>query len=118
MLDFLRDKKNSEKLIVRLTTYQWKNDRSLHTQKTLTYQTRLSKRAMNFLLEDAAMIGADVVAKKIINLYECEDGLYQVTTVNEKYDWETQTLEEYDYQLIPYTPPTEKNSEYGQSITQ
>jgi len=46
------------------------------------------------------MIGADEVWPRILNLQECKDGLYEVKLCNEKRDWETGCIEDYDYRLV------------------
>ena len=45
------------------------------------------------------MMGVD---ESIINLYECDDGIYEVIMCNLSHDWETGYLDDWDLKLIPY----------------
>ena len=67
------------------------------------------KSAVSFeyqvLEENAANIGAKGVLEKIVNLAECEDGLYEVVTCNPSTDWETGYIDDYDYELVPFSSP-------------
>lgn len=94
--------------VVRLTTSVW-NDRSgVHIKKTLRYLRRQCQ-GYNILEEDCSNAGADEAVKNIINLDECKDGVYQVTTCNEFAAWETpHIIEDYDYKLIPYEDSVKK----------
>jgi hypothetical protein len=41
------------------------------------------------------------VFPRIINLDACADGIYTVLVCNERRDWESGYVEDYDYQLWP-----------------
>lgn len=43
---------------------------------------------------------ARMVFDRIINLNDCEDGLYIVKCVNKSHDWEAGHVDDYDYKLI------------------
>lgn len=90
--------------VVRLTTTYWTGVNGLSVLKKLTPQKRKST-GYQMLLEDAKMIGDELVVKNIVNLNECKDGLYSVEVVNERTDFETGYVEDYDYKLIPFTEP-------------
>ncbi len=87
--------------VVRLKTAYWKTERGLHCRKDLIRMRRLSFD-FQILEEDSANIGVDEVLQKIVNLSECKDGLYTVATCNERHDWETGYLDDYDYRLVPF----------------
>ena len=89
--------------IVRVKTSWWNDNRGLHSRKDILTMKSLSK-GYQILEEDAKNIGAPQVVERIVNLDECEDGLYEVIIVNEGYDWETGCLDDYDYKLVPHKP--------------
>jgi len=71
--------------------------------RTLRRMARLSG-PFDLLKEDASFIGADETLRRIENLDSVDDGLYRLSTTNEQTDWETGTLDSYDYLLVPYKP--------------
>jgi hypothetical protein len=87
------------KLVVRLTTSMWHDKNGLHMRRDVRFLKRKSF-GYNILYEDATWVGADEVINRIVNLYEADDGVYEVITVNESEDWETGCIEDYDYKLI------------------
>jgi hypothetical protein len=91
--------------IVRLETSYWmdKRRKGIHEKRSLLFMKRLSKISFNVLEEDTNNAGAEEIIPRILNLNECEDGLYQVVLCNPIYDWETGHLEDYDYKLVPYS---------------
>jgi len=95
--------------VVRLRTTSWINKRGIHTQKSLIFLRRQCK-GYNILEEDAMMVDVDTVTLNIVNLDECEDGIYKVSICNESRDWETGHIDSYDYQLIPYQNSQDKNT--------
>lgn len=91
------------RLIVRVKTSAWHDKAGVHFRKDLVYMKRLSYR-FNIFEEDCGNIGADQVCERIDNLFEVSDGLYEVVTTNEKRDWETGCIDDYDYMLVPFKP--------------
>lgn len=89
--------------VVRLRRSWWRDNHGLHQRTDLRYVKR-ECMGYNILADDASNIGAAEVMPQILNLDECKDGLYYVTTCNIKRDWETGCIEEYDYRLMPYVP--------------
>lgn len=91
--------------IVRLETSYWmdKRRKGIHQKRSLLFMKRLSKNSFNILEEDTVNAGAEEIIPRILNLNECEDGLYQVVICNPCYDWETGYIEDYDYKLVPYS---------------
>lgn len=93
-------KKNMDiRLFVRLSTQMWGDKNGLYQKTVIKFLKRRSV-GFNFLEEDCAMMGADEVLPRIINLNSCEDGIYQVVICNEHKDWETGRVEDWDYELV------------------
>lgn len=93
-------------VVVRVSTSCWHDDNGVYLKKTLRFQKRKCM-GYNILYEDSCMTGADSVIDRIVNLYDCKDGLYSVRTCNEKHDWETpHIVDDYDYELIPLEEKT------------
>ena len=91
--------------VVRLRTSMWQDSRGLHTKKSLLF-LRKQSQGFNLLEEDSSQIGADAVLPRIINLHECDDGVYKAVVCNESRDWESGYVDDYDYRLIPVNPDT------------
>ena len=91
--------KQLNRCVVRLRTTMWANESGLHTKKSLTFLRRKSE-GFNVLEEDASAAGVEEVLPRILNLDECEDGIYEVVVCNESHDWETGYVDNYDYRLV------------------
>lgn len=89
--------------IVRIATSIWSDGTGFQIRKKVTVQKRLSCGDC-FFLEDIQNGGADLVLKNILGFADLKDGLYEVRTVNEKKDWETGYVENWDYQFVPFKP--------------
>ena len=87
--------------VVRLTTEVWSDQRGLHCQKSLRTLRRKSTRHLWFD-EEISNGGPEFAWKHIVNINECKDGIYTVEVCNERRDWETGCLDEYDYRLVPF----------------
>ena len=92
-------RKQNNRCVIRVKTTMWTDKRGLHIKKSLTFLRRQCE-GFNVLEEDAGMAGADDVLPRILNLDQCEDGIYEVVTCNESRDWETGYVDGYDYQLV------------------
>ncbi len=88
--------------VVRLKTSAWHDKSGLHFKKSLLTMRRLSRRGYQFFTEDVEQIGADEVISRIVNLDECNDGLYEIIIVNQVRDYESGEIKDYDYKLIPF----------------
>ena len=84
--------------MVRVKTTAWADKRGLHTKKSLTFLRRQCE-GLNFLSEEIAAIGVEEVLQRILNWNEVTDGIYEVVVCNERRDWETGYVEDYDYRL-------------------
>ena len=93
------ESKQLNRCVVRLRTTMWANKSGLHTKKSLTFLRRKSE-GFNVLEEDASAAGIEEVLPRILNLDECEDGIYEVVICNESHDWETGYIDDYDYRLV------------------
>lgn len=94
-------KNNRSRVIVKLSRSCYRDNRGIHQKLSLNYLKRKCEN-FNFLDEDAVMVNTSEVFDRIINLNECEDGVYEVEMVNVYKDWETNYVEDYDYKLIKY----------------
>ncbi len=90
------------KLLVRVRTTKFMTSRGLSLRKDINFLKRGS-RAFNILKDDADHIGADLVIDRIVNLDKVVDGIYEVVMVNKSYEWETGTIDDWNYELIPVT---------------
>lgn len=89
--------------VVRIRTTAWKDKNGCYLKKSMTFQRRKSI-GHGVLEDDCDMIGSDEVIPRITNLAQCEDGLYEVLLCNESKDWETGTIDSWDYKLVPHKP--------------
>ena len=93
--------KNQNRCVVRLRTSMWSDKAGIHTKKSLMFLRRQCD-GFNVLEEDSDATGAEYVLPRILNLGECEDGVYEVVTCNERHDFETGHVDDYDYRLVPH----------------
>jgi hypothetical protein len=100
----VKDEEPKPKTVVRVTTSAYKTQRGFAWRREVSYQRRLCQ-GFNVIEDDIGMTGADQVWERIINLFEVKDGLYNLVLCNISTDWETGHVEDWDYQLLPYTPP-------------
>ena len=98
--------------VVRLKRSYWSDKRGVHMRTDLTFMKRIC-RDFNILEEDCMNSSAEDVVPRIINLDEIEDGLYEVTSCNERRDNETGYIYDYDYKLIPFQPEAVKEGGEG-----
>lgn len=92
----------NHRCVVRVTTSYWHDKRGLHLKRSLTFLRRQCE-GFNILEEDAGGMGVDEVVSRIVNLNQCEDGVYEVIPCNHSTDWETGHVDDYDYKLVPCT---------------
>ena len=69
-------------------------------KKSLTFLRRQCE-GFNVLDEDVDSMGAEEVLPRILNLNGVEDGIYVVVLCNERHDYETGCVDDYDYRLVP-----------------
>ena len=98
----MSEREPRDRQVVRLSTNYWKDERGgLHLSKSLRTLKRKSE-GYQIATEDAYMAGVDEVMQHIENLFDCEDGVYEIVTCNESTDWETGHVDSYDYKLLPF----------------
>ncbi len=87
------------KLVVRLqtSTYWWKGRNSFSHEKRISLLKSKSIGSLPDLLDDL-----DTHICCIVNLHECQDGLYELHPINESYDCESGLVDDYDLKLLPY----------------
>lgn len=95
------DAKPQNVCVVKLTTTTWADKRGLHIKRSLTYLRRKCA-GYNVIEEEIGAIGAEDTARTIINLDECEDGIYEAMVCNETHDWESGHVDGYDIKLITF----------------
>lgn len=99
-VDPLLNPPDPNRLVVRLTTSSYHDERGITQKRTLRFLRRKST-GHNFLEEDADILGADEVLSRVVNLPSCKDGVYIVEYCNVSYDFESGDVADYDYELIP-----------------
>ena len=95
------EKSDKSIVVVKITTSYWNDKRGGHVKKDINF-LRKKCRFFNFFDEDMYSIGAEESISRITNIYDVEDGVYELITVNESTDWETGNVEDWDYKLVPY----------------
>ena len=98
----LEDKEGQKsRCVVRLKTTMWADKNGVNIKKRLTY-LRKKCTGYNILEEDISNTSSYEVIPRIINIDECSDGIYEVVSCNEKRDWESGNIDDYDYKLIDF----------------
>lgn len=97
----IKSDKQENLCVVKVITNVYSNHQGVHIKKSLIFLRRKCK-GFNVLEEECSGIGADEVVPRIINLDECNDGIYEIITCNESHDWETGYIDDYDFKLIPF----------------
>lgn len=93
---------NTKTCIVRLRTTTWSDKKGLHIKRSLTYLRRRCS-GLNILEEETEAVGAEQAFKNIINIDQCEDGVYEVIVCNVRHDWETGYPDDWNYKLVQIT---------------
>lgn len=88
--------------VVRLSTSWWSDNRGAHKRKSITYLKRKS-RGFNCFAEDISCAGVEPAMESIINLDDAPDGVYELVFRALGRDWETGHVEEWEFELVPYT---------------
>lgn len=98
---FDKEREVEHKCIVKLTTSVWGDKDGFYIKKSLKFLKRKCV-GYNVLQEETNVMGAEEVYQRILNINDVEDGIYSVVVVNESRDWETNNVEDWDYELYPY----------------
>lgn len=93
--------KEQHRTIVKLRTEYYRDSRSAYIKKVLTTLKRKSI-GYDLLLEDIDNCNVEYVLQGITNLYDVPDGIYELQTINLSRDWETGTVQDWDYILKEY----------------
>ena len=105
---FSQNEEQKHQTIVKLRTEYYKDSRSAYVKKVLTTLKRKSV-GYDLLLEDIDNIDAEYVLSGITNLYDVQDGIYELQTINHSRDWETDNLQDWDYILKEYNTKNVSN---------
>lgn len=90
----------SDREVVRVRTSVWGDRRGVHVRRSVTFLRRQSS-GIGMLDAEISAVGAEQAVARILNLDECADGIYQVVLCNQKRDWETGYIDDYDFRLEP-----------------
>ena len=90
----------SDKEVVRVRTSVWSDRRGLYVKRSVAF-LRKQSTGTGPLYEEISAVGAEQAVARILNLDTCEDGIYQVVLCNQKRDWETGYIDDYDFRLEP-----------------
>lgn len=75
----------------------------------ISEMSRLSKgNHLGWWGEEVDLLGVEDALKMVVNLHDCEDGLYYLTTANETFDRDSGHLDSYDLKLIAYEKGEQK----------
>lgn len=100
-MNIFSQNKEPNRTIVKLRTEYYRDSRSAYVKKVLTTLKRKSV-GYDLLLEDIDNCDAEYVLQGITNLYDIPDGIYELQTTNLSKDWETGTVQDWDYILKEY----------------
>ena len=89
------------KTVIRLSTQYYKSGSKYIIKKSITPLKRKSS-GYNLIVDASYDVGVEEVLLNIINIDDCEDGLYEVVTTNISRDYWTGEIDEYQYKLIEY----------------
>lgn len=99
IMENTQEPKQRNRCVVRLRTTKWADKSGLHIKKSLTFLRRKSE-GFNILEEDTGAAGVEEILPRILNMDECQDGIYEVVMCNERHDYETGYVDGYDYRLV------------------
>lgn len=85
-----------ERTVVRLKTSWWRSPRGMHQRRDITFLTRKCE-GFSPLREDLDNVNPNEIL--IENLNDCQDGVYQVLLIPDRYDYMSGELDEWHYRL-------------------
>lgn len=88
------------KCIVRVRTSERRIVNGLTYERQI-YVLKRQSEGFDFFNEEINCVGADLTARKITNLFDVKDGVYQVILTNISKDWESGHVDDFDFELIP-----------------
>ena len=100
-MNIFSQNKEQHRTIVKLRTEYYRDSRSAYIKKVLTTLKRKSS-GYDLLLEDIDNSNAEYVLSGITNLYDVQDGIYELQTINHSKDFETGTIQDWEYILKEY----------------
>lgn len=96
------------KTVIRLSTEYYQSGSKYNIKKVITPIKRKSS-GYNLIVDGSYDVGIEEVLSNIINIDECEDGIYVVDTTNISRDYWTGEIDDYQYKLIEYSENEEFN---------
>jgi hypothetical protein len=87
--------------VVRVRTSTYSTRGGLSVRRDITVLRRRSHPEACLLQEDINATSALDTANRIINLVDVEDGVYKLVTCNERHDYESGIIDDYDLMLVP-----------------
>lgn len=89
------------KVVGRIVTSSWINERGIHSKKEFIFLKRLSS-GHNFIQDE----DWEYIIKNIVNWNTVSDGTYEIIVINVSHDCESGIVDGWEYQLIPYKDET------------
>lgn len=85
--------------VVRLQTEFFQRGDSYVYQRNIRVLKK--ETTFNLLAEETSAVGVEEALQNILNLNECEDGIYRLVVCNESRDIETGCIDDWNLKLIP-----------------
>ena len=89
------------KTVIRLSTEFYQSGSKYIIKKVITPLKRKSS-GYNLVVDGSYDVGVEEVLSNIINIDDCDDGIYEVVTTNISRDFWTGEIDDYQYKLIEY----------------
>lgn len=97
----MKDEKEINRVVVRIRTTAFKTKRGSAVRKDI-YVLKKQCLGFNFFEEEISQIGMENIVDRIVNLNQCDDGVYEMMICNESRDWETGYVDDYDFKLVSF----------------
>jgi hypothetical protein len=98
-LNLIKEDEVDNAVYARLRTSYWSDRSGVYKKMSLVFLRRKCK-GVNVVEEDVNDIGSDEVFPRIINLNDCDDGIYRIIMIDVRRDWESGYIEDWNYKLI------------------
>ncbi len=85
--------------VVRLSSSCWYDKNGIYYKRALKFLRKKCK-GLNVIYDECGAIDVDDIYSIILNINECDDGIYEVVVCDEMRDWETGYIDNWNYKLI------------------